>query len=221
MASVSSSNTFSVAAHSTNGMSGLISGMDTDGMVQQMLAGTQNKIDKQEALKQQLTWKQEIYRNIIKDINNFGNKFFSFDATTKLTSTDFFDQMISTTTSTAFKVSGNADAATGITSVLVKQLAANAKATTTGQASKNALTGKMDTSLANQQRLVLNVGSSEVEVDLSQVAREADGTITQENMIKYLNDHLSGLKAEASEDGSLTLTSASGQEIQVSGKSDA
>ena len=50
MASVSSSNTFSVAAHSTNGMSGLISGMDTDGMVQQMLAGTQNKIDKQEAL---------------------------------------------------------------------------------------------------------------------------------------------------------------------------
>ncbi len=221
MATVSSSNTFSVAAHSTNGMSGLISGMDTDGMVQQMLAGTQNKIDKQEALKQQLTWKQEIYRNIIKDINNFGNKFFSFDATTKLTSTDFFDQMISTTTSTAFKVSGNADAATGITSVLVKQLAANAKATTTGQASKNALTGKMDTSLANQQRLVLNVGSSEVEVDLSQVAREADGTITQENMIKYLNDHLSGLKAEASEDGSLTLTSASGQEIQVSGKSDA
>lgn len=212
MASVSTSNTFSVAAHSTNGMSGLISGMDTDSMVEQMLSGTQSKIDKQEALKQQLTWKQEIYRNIITDINTFGNKYFSYDATTKLTSTDFFDQMISTTTSTAFKVSGTAEAPTGTTSVLVKQLAANAKATTTGKASRNALSGTMDLMAANRQRLVLKVGGSEVEVNLA--------GITQENMLNYLNDNLNGLKAEVDEAGNFTLTSASGQEIQVSGKSD-
>ena len=56
MSSISSSSTYSVS--SGNRMAGLASGMDTDSMVEQMLSGTQNKIDKQEGLKQQLTWKQ-------------------------------------------------------------------------------------------------------------------------------------------------------------------
>ena len=77
MNTVSSSSTFSTSAATSYGMSGLISGLDTEGMVEQMLSGTQNKIDQQNAQKQQIIWKQEIYRELISDINGFKNSFFS------------------------------------------------------------------------------------------------------------------------------------------------
>ena len=60
---VNSTSTYVNKASSNKGFSGLASGMDTESMVEQMLSGTQNKIDKQNATKQQLEWKQEIYRD--------------------------------------------------------------------------------------------------------------------------------------------------------------
>ena len=54
---------------SSNGFSGLASGLDTESMVEKMLANVQAKIDKQNGLKQQVEWKQEIYREIITQIN--------------------------------------------------------------------------------------------------------------------------------------------------------
>ena len=105
MSSISSSSTYSVSSsYSTNkGLSGLVSGMDTDTLVEQMLSGTQSKIDKVEGERQQLLWKQEMYREIITSINSFHNSFFnsSFDASSanNLASADFFNSMVSTVTS--------------------------------------------------------------------------------------------------------------------------
>lgn len=48
-----------------NYVSGLASGMDTESIVKSLLMGTQTKIDKQSGLKQQLEWKQDIYRDLI------------------------------------------------------------------------------------------------------------------------------------------------------------
>ncbi len=73
-------------ASSNKGFSGLASGVDTESMVEQLLSGTQSKIDKQEGLKQQLQWKQEIYRDIISQINSFQTKFFSFSSSSNLMS---------------------------------------------------------------------------------------------------------------------------------------
>ena len=61
---------------SNNGFSGMISGMDTEALVQSQLANIQNKIDKQEAAKQQLEWKQEQYRGVITKVNDFYDKYF-------------------------------------------------------------------------------------------------------------------------------------------------
>ena len=58
-------------AKSRNMMPGLVSGMDTASMVDSMLSGTQSKLDKQNATKQQILWKQEIYRDIISKANAF------------------------------------------------------------------------------------------------------------------------------------------------------
>ena len=46
----SNSNTYSNAAYSNSGTSGIISGLDTEGMVKSMLQPIQAKIDKQNAL---------------------------------------------------------------------------------------------------------------------------------------------------------------------------
>ena len=62
---INTSNYWSASSASSNGFSGLVSGLDTESMVEKMLSGTQSKIDAQKALKQQITWKQTMYRDII------------------------------------------------------------------------------------------------------------------------------------------------------------
>ena len=78
---------------SSNFMPGLASGLDTEDMVDKLLSGTQAKIDKQNAKKQQIEWKQEIYRDVITKINSFSDKYFSFFGTnnTNLLSSSFCD----------------------------------------------------------------------------------------------------------------------------------
>ena len=89
-----------------NYVSGLVSGMDTEEMVEKMLSGTQAKIDKQTGLQQQLEWKQEIYRDLIQNINSFRDKYFSFysSANTNLLSRSFYNTMSVMSSSDAVKV---------------------------------------------------------------------------------------------------------------------
>ena len=133
--SVTSSNYSSVSTSnsSNNGLSGLISGIDTDSMVEKMLSGTQTKIDKQNQLKTSITWKQEIYQGVVADINTFKSKYFdsTYGSTlsTNLASPSFFNSMISSVTSgsSVKVVSSSSDASTEDMSVVVKQLASAAK----------------------------------------------------------------------------------------------
>ena len=91
---------------SSNFMPGLASGLDTEDMVDKLLSGTQAKIDKQNAKKQQIEWKQEIYRDVITKINSFSDKYFSFFGTnnTNLLSSSFYNVMTGTSSSGAVKV---------------------------------------------------------------------------------------------------------------------
>ncbi len=89
--SSSDSSTYTNAAYSNKGMSGLISQMDTESLVQSMLSGIQAKIDKQNQAKQQLLWKQEIYRDIISDINNFQAKYFNLASDSCLRLESFYN----------------------------------------------------------------------------------------------------------------------------------
>lgn len=134
MSSVSSTSS-STASYSSKGLSGLVSGLDTDSMVEKLLQGTQTKIDKQEQQKQQIEWKQAMYRDIITKINTFRDSYFdsAYDSTltTNLSSSNFFNTMVSTVSSgSSVKiVSTDSSASAGETSVLVSQLASAAKLT--------------------------------------------------------------------------------------------
>ena len=118
---------------SNNGFSGMISGMDTDSLVEKLLSGTQSKIDKQNALKTQTEWKIENYRDVITTINSFSSKFFntSYGASSKnnLASSAFFNTMTSKVSGgNAVKViSSAAGASTEDMNIIVKQLASKAK----------------------------------------------------------------------------------------------
>lgn len=132
MSSVSGTSS-SLASYRSNGLSGLVSGLDTDSMVEKMLQGTQTKIDKQNRQKQLLEWKQTMYRSVIADINTFRNKYFdlAFDSAlqSNLSSGGFFNSMVSSVSSgSSVKVVGTSSSAfAGTTSILVSQLASAAK----------------------------------------------------------------------------------------------
>ncbi|MEA4892947.1 MAG: flagellar filament capping protein FliD [Peptococcaceae bacterium] len=184
---ISSSNYYSVSASSSNGISGLISGMDTDSMVKQMLSGTQSKIDKQEALKTQTEWKQEYYRDIINSINGLSSKYFdsTYDSSLNVNfaSNAFFNSMISSVTSgDALRlVSTGSSAAAGETRVAVKQLATNSSLVSAAPMSGDEkISGKalseaaLKTNL--EKKVVVKVGAQEVSVNLNNVNTE-DGLV--------------------------------------------
>jgi len=203
-------------------MSGLVSGLDTDGLVEQMLSGTQTKIDKQEQQKQQLTWKQEMYRDLIGDINSFGDKFFAYDSATNLTSTSFFDSMLATSNSSAFSVSGTSSASTGATSVVVKQMATNAKGVSKNTVSNQSLTGKLDLDALKNRKVVLEVNGEEVEVNLSEAVKD-DGKLDASKVVNLFNSKMTGkgVSASAGEGGTVIFECDDDTEMFVSGKSDA
>lgn len=161
MNTVSSSSTYSAttSAASSNGLSGLMSGMDTEAMVEKLLSGTQSKIDDQEALKQQTTWKQEIYREIISQLNSFQNTFFGSSSSTNLLSSAFYNAMTAISKSDAFSVVASSSAATGTTRIKVDQLATST--VMTGETASGTLQGKIDLSVLDGKD-----GSTPITVDV-------------------------------------------------------
>ncbi len=229
MSSISSSSAYSVSA-SNNGISGLASGMDTDSMVEKMLSGTQSKIDKQEGLKQQLTWKQEMYHDVIAEINSLKGKYIdtAFDSTlsTNLTNPDFFNSMMSSISGGGSEylkiISASSEASVGDMNVIVKQLASAAKLSPDSnhqKLSKNEIKGKIDVAkLAEnfqKKEVTLTVGSKEVTVNLSGLSASTD-------IIARLNDSFKQAGADATAkmvNGRISITSGSkSTQIKVDGE---
>lgn len=176
---VNSTSTYVNKASSNKGFSGLASGMDTESMVESMLSGTQNKIDKQNAIKQQLEWKQEIYRDIIGQINTFQEKYFSFSSSSNLLAQSYFNAMSAACSSKAFKVSATSSATTGVTSMEVRRLATNSSISSGAKVSGK-MAGEIDiealSKLAKEQlgengeyKVQFQVGDKTVEADLRDV----------------------------------------------------
>lgn len=208
MSTVSSSSSFSTSAATNYGMSGLVSGLDTEGMVEQLLSGTQSKIDKQNAEKQQVMWKQEMYRDLIAEINSLKNSFFGTTSATNLGSSDFFNAMSVTTTSKAFEVTATSSAATGKTSVRVAQLA-TASRIQSGAAVSGILMGKINTA-ALERRVAFNTGTEENSVEVVVTLDMTKLTDDKEQNLKELAAQLSSAQGITATviDGQLSIKGA-------------
>ena len=209
---INSSNYFSVSSYTNKGMSGMISGLDTESMVKQMLAATQKKIDTQLAARQRALWKQDAYRDIINAINGFKNKYFNtaFDASplNNLASAKFFNaKTTAVPANSPFKVlSTSSTASLGDMSISVQKLATATKLTSmdavgvsdnlqAGKALTQDMLDSFDKTLSLYVHDSTNSYKPTVLVDLN-------GINTQQAMVDKINDSLiaAGSAARASVD---------------------
>jgi len=133
--SVASSST-KTTGYVAKGFSGLVSGMETEEVVQAMTSDIQAKIDKLKQQQQKYTWKQDAYRTIISSLTNFQDKYFSYASpSTNLLSTALYNcskkipQGANAGKISVTKTSSSEDAAYQIASV--KSLATKARYTGT------------------------------------------------------------------------------------------
>ena len=92
--SVSGNNMTSSLYNSANIISGLASGLDTEGMIEGLVQSYQTKIQQLSNKATKLEWKQEAYRSIISKMNAFSNKYTSYTSATNLLSSSFFNNAI-------------------------------------------------------------------------------------------------------------------------------
>lgn len=173
--SVSSSNssvagTSQIYSYSNSGLSGLVSGMDTETMVKKMLQGTQTKIDTQKQKQQVLTWKQTMYRSVISKINTLKSKYFDTSygssLTSNLSSSKFFNSKIAKVSSGSSVTVASADSSAyvGDMTFKVSQLATAAKLSSPIKMSgSQGVTG----TAINYSKLKAQISSGDVTFDLS------------------------------------------------------
>lgn len=228
--SINSSSYYSVSAGTSKGISGLASGMDTEAMVKKMLAGTQAKIDKQEALKQQTLWKQQIYQDVIKSINGFYGKYFdtSYGSTlqTNFASASFFDAMTTQVKSgDAVSIIGTSTSAlSGEMRIAVKELAAAAtmvsdKKMSVGKTLIGSAVSAEALSVQFDRTLVLRVDEQDISVDLNHIG-------TSDEMVAAINRafsdaNLSGVTARLQDGALRVVTDSADRKIALGGGSTA
>ena len=129
---VSSSNMTSSLYNSAHVVSGLASGLDTEGMIEGLVQSYQTKIQDLSNKATKLEWKQEAYRSIINKMYAFTNKYTSYSSATNLMSASFFNNAINVTTqgTNASKVTASGRTDSDVKLNKVTQLATAARYTT-------------------------------------------------------------------------------------------
>lgn len=209
---VSTSSTATNAAYSSNGLSGLISGMDTEALVKSQLANIQNKIDKQNQEKQKLEWKQEIYRDVITKINNFNAKYFDITSSSSLVTTGVFNKMKAESSTSAISVT-TATAAANM-NIQVAQLASKTSLVS-AKASSGEINIAFDSSYfsSTAQTIELTAGDKSLEINMSEAS-------SIEDVVNQINSSDLGITASL-EDGKISLVTDDTSEFALSGSASA
>lgn len=137
MASINSvSGSSSTIGNYTNRISGLASGLDTEGLIENSVSGLKLKINSLQQKRQKVEWQQESYRSIISKLSSFTNKYASYTSATNLMSNSFFDSsvLVSSQGKYADKVSASGKSSSSVELLGVKQLATAASYTLSGAA---------------------------------------------------------------------------------------
>ena len=108
-----------------NVITGLVSGMDTEGMIENAISAYKNKITALSQKRTKTEWKQDAYRSMISKMSSFLSKYTSYRSSNNLMSTSFFDQAVKTVTKGANKdlISATGRASSDVRIDRVKQLA--------------------------------------------------------------------------------------------------
>lgn len=113
------------------GFGGLASGIDRDALIEQMTARTTSKITSKKQAMTKLEWKRDAYRSISNKIIDLQDNYLSYSATKSLKNSDFFAKnQVSVQGNPDYtkyiSATGNADTASRVSVLGVKQLATSA-----------------------------------------------------------------------------------------------
>ncbi|TYC85976.1 hypothetical protein FXB42_08965 [Acetobacterium wieringae] len=134
--SATSTSTLSSLSAKT-GMAGLVSGLDTDSLVESLTSASRSKIAKSQQKVQTMEWKQAAYRNVSKALKEFQSKYLDVLSTTNFRSASFYNTIKSSSASTKISVTSTSAASAGnITINKITQLATNQTVTGTDPATK-------------------------------------------------------------------------------------
>ncbi len=124
----SSSGVSSIYGNS-NIISGLASGLDTEALIENSVAGYKLKIEQLLQKQTKLSWKQDSYRSITDKLIDLSQKYTSYTSKTNLSSPSFFSNAVNTLTSgeNKDKVSASGRSSSEIQVNAVKQLASAAR----------------------------------------------------------------------------------------------
>lgn len=107
-------------------ITGLASGLDVDSIVKQLMRAENMKVDKVKQQRQLVQWKQDIYRDLMGDLNSFKNTYFNvLNSKDYILSPNTYSSydVTSTDSTNAITAKANAGAIGGNYKVNVKQLA--------------------------------------------------------------------------------------------------
>jgi flagellar hook-associated protein 2 len=186
----------------------------------------QTKIDKQEQQQKVLEMKQDQYREVIDKINDFRGKYFSVTGEKTLALTSSFKSTTTESTSSAVKAVSTADAVEGSFDVEVKELASEAKFTSSVSASSkmNVTIGGGLKANTSKTEMTINVGGTDIKVDISGAASASDMAEKINKGITTYNRQNSGsavdVTASVGSDGKLKFSgTGASTDITVNGSS--
>ncbi len=207
---------------SRKGVSGLVSGLDTDEIIKGMTMGTTSKINSQLQQKQIAVWKQEAYRDITKKLNSFQSKYLSYSAgKNNILSSDFFNTEKVKTESKYVKISGNTNTIKNLVINDIKQLATTSNITTSKKLSNHEILGssqvmdswnKADLGKAsitvsfNDKNYTVNLGETSFKKDATDAEKIAAITDTINKAIENTADLKGKFKAEVTADNKFSFS---------------
>ena len=193
--SVGSKNLTSSLHNSANVISGLASGLDTEGMIEGLVDSYNQKILSLTNKATKVEWKQESYRNIIAKMYAFSNKYTSYTSSTNLLSPSFFNNAVNVTTkgNSDFlsKISASGRTDSDIVIKRVSQLASSARYVTdsklAGSGNGRHITADEEVDLTKpvtvgtlQGTLSLNYGNKTISIAFDDMEDQVKGNTASE-----------------------------------------
>ncbi|MEG1683669.1 MAG: flagellar filament capping protein FliD [Oscillospiraceae bacterium] len=203
-------------------LSGLASGMDTESMIENAVAGTKKKLSNLQKSRTSIEWKQEAYRSVIDKLVKFNQKYASYSSSTNLLSGSFFNRAVLTSAmgANAGKVSASGKSSSSVSVNAIKQLAMASRYAVGGDklggsvnspnitaGSEINLTQEMDVSTMSGS-MTLKYGNKDVSIrfDELEIFTKADGTPDAEKLTKAIADKLGEQKVTMSDGKSVVAS---------------
>jgi flagellar hook-associated protein 2 len=168
----SSSSITTSTVNGTTRVTGLSSGIDVDGIVEQLVTAEKaKKLNKLQQKLQTAEWTQEAYRDIISDIQDFSSEYFSTTSSSSIMKASNFLQYAVSSSSSAVSVTSASTASAGSHTVSVSYLATAATRTSSTSVSKEVQgSTTADYDSLSDESFVMTLDGTDYTVDLDDVS---------------------------------------------------